>query len=190
MRHARADQVARHDGAAPENAHEAEHLAHVPRSFRVTDRRASGSTGFCRVMSGGTRIAPDEYLKLPLEVHRILHDVPLKDVSAVDLPGGGPGRTIRDVRGLGSVENRRRATLPVRALVALRGALGRWLGWDAPSHSIASHSADSYASRVTPELLRQSADFAGKSEGLGRFLYATDREAVREVRNATVHAFL
>ena len=40
------------------------------------------------------RVAPEVYRRLPLEVHALLADVPLQDVSAVDLPGGGPGRTV------------------------------------------------------------------------------------------------
>ena len=35
------------------------------------------------------RISPDEYLELELRVHSLLADVPLHDVSAVDLAGGG-----------------------------------------------------------------------------------------------------
>jgi hypothetical protein len=33
--------------------------------------------------------SPAEYLRLDLRVHELLRDVPLYDVSVVDLPGGG-----------------------------------------------------------------------------------------------------
>ncbi|AGP39930.1 hypothetical protein BE04_16170 [Sorangium cellulosum] len=46
------------------------------------------------------RISPQECTDLDLEVHRVLRGVPLNDVSAVDLPGGGAARTIDDVRAL------------------------------------------------------------------------------------------
>jgi len=46
------------------------------------------------------RVPRDEFRSLGLEVHGILSDVPLHDVSAIDLPGGGAGRTISDVRSL------------------------------------------------------------------------------------------
>ena len=46
------------------------------------------------------RITPQEYRALRLEVHEILRDVPLRDVSVVDLPGGGQGRTVGDVHSL------------------------------------------------------------------------------------------
>ena len=38
------------------------------------------------------RVNAAELKALPLEAHALLADVPLRDVSAVDLPGGGPGR--------------------------------------------------------------------------------------------------
>lgn len=39
------------------------------------------------------RASPTEYLSLRLRAHELLHDVPLYDVSVVDLPGGGAGRS-------------------------------------------------------------------------------------------------
>jgi len=43
-----------------------------------------------------------EYRSLPLRGHELLRDVPLYDVSSVDLPGGGSGRTVADIRALES----------------------------------------------------------------------------------------
>ena len=43
-----------------------------------------------------------EYRSLHLRAHELLRDVPLYDVSSVDLPGGGSGRTIADIRTLES----------------------------------------------------------------------------------------
>src|SRR5207249_3924292 len=40
------------------------------------------------------RASPVEYLGLKLRAHEVLHDVPLYDVSVVDLPGGGAGQTV------------------------------------------------------------------------------------------------
>src|SRR5919204_2649271 len=73
------------------------------------------------------RASPAEYLGLRLRAHELLHDVPLYDVSAVDLPGGGAGRTVADVRALDS------AAAPSRIATLLYGArhlLGRVFGWD------------------------------------------------------------
>jgi hypothetical protein len=44
------------------------------------------------------RIDPGEFRARPLRVHALLHDVPLEDVWAIRLPGGGAGRTIKDLR--------------------------------------------------------------------------------------------
>src|SRR5438445_10670890 len=46
------------------------------------------------------RASPVEYLGLKLRAHEVLHDVPLYDVSVVDLPGGGAGRSVADIRAL------------------------------------------------------------------------------------------
>jgi hypothetical protein len=44
------------------------------------------------------RIDPGEFRARSLRVHALLHDIPLEDVWAIPLPGGGAGRTIQDVR--------------------------------------------------------------------------------------------
>src|SRR5438132_543142 len=46
------------------------------------------------------RASAAEYRSLPLRAHELLRDVPLYDVSSVDLPGGGSGRTVADIRAL------------------------------------------------------------------------------------------
>lgn len=50
------------------------------------------------------RVSPAEYLSLPLRAHALLHDVPLYDVSIVELPGGGPGRTVSGSVAPGSID--------------------------------------------------------------------------------------
>jgi hypothetical protein len=81
------------------------------------------------------RVSPDELRSLPLEVHSILHDVPLRDVSAVDLPGGGDGRTIGDVQAVVGREGLTRANPIVSALFGLRRLVGAALGWDTSSEA-------------------------------------------------------
>jgi hypothetical protein len=36
------------------------------------------------------RVGAAEFRALPLETHALLEDVPLEDVTAIDLPGGAP----------------------------------------------------------------------------------------------------
>ena len=61
----------------------------------------------------GVRTSPSEYLTLELRVHSLLQHVPLYDVSLIELPGGGVGRSIADVRALDS------AAPPSRIAIAL-----------------------------------------------------------------------
>ena len=132
------------------------------------------------------RVEAAEFARLNLRAHSFLYDVPLHDVWAVDLPGGGGDRTIDDVRTFFSPERIVSINPVVRALFELRGWLGRTFGWDdgdpedwTESFSARLTKADRDASRVEP----------GTPEGPFRSLYVFDDEAASEVVNATVHAF-
>jgi hypothetical protein len=71
----------------------------------------------------------------------------------------------------------------LRFLVALRFAIGRPFGWDAPGQSIDAHLEASYARRVGPELASRSRVAVGTREGAMRVLYVLERE--RWSRRAT-----
>lgn len=133
------------------------------------------------------RVAAGEFRALPLEAHALLVDVPLEDVSAVDLPGGGPGRTLADVRALLPVEGMMTANPVVRALFGLRWWLGRLFGWDRPE---LDRPEASFVARVGAGLRARSLVPAGTREGFFRLLYQLSDESLSETRNATVHAFL
>jgi hypothetical protein len=128
------------------------------------------------------RVPPAEFLALELEAHALLRDVPLRDASAVDLPNGGSGRTIADVKRL-LFASERHAGGPTRALFALRRLLGRVLDWDRPV------PGPSYAERLSQGQRRRSRVPTGRSEGAFRLLYELEHESLLEIRNATVHAF-
>jgi hypothetical protein len=127
---------------------------------------------------------------LPLEVHALLADVPLRDVTAIDLPGGGPSRTIADVRallperGVGQTGN-----WLTRALFRLRFGLGRLFGWDRPEPPEVEARA-SLRRRLPPDLVMRSQVVPGTPDGFFRVMYVLEREMLVETRNATVHAFL
>ena len=133
------------------------------------------------------RVPREQFRSLSLEVHGILSDVPLHDVTAVDLPGGGGGRTIADVRSLMARENVRAANPIVRGLFALRALLGWLFGWDAARHT---HQETSSIHRLSSDIKRRSALPPSALDGPFRILYVLERESLAEVRNATVHAFL
>jgi len=132
------------------------------------------------------RVPAAEFRALDLEVHAFLADVSLQDVSAIDLPGGGSDRTISDVRALLSRDGVRTRPIPVRVLFSLRLWLGRLFGWDRSVHEYAEYS---YAEKLSDDQRDRSATEPGTAAGPFRQLYVFPKEALEEVRNATVHAF-
>ena len=134
----------------------------------------------------GMRVKPADFQRLNLRCHALLSDVPLRDVWAIPLDGGGPGRSIQDARAV-LFGDRRPSNVAVRALFALRSVLGRAFGWDDESHDPPS---ESYVHRLTEADRAQSQVAPGTRERGFRVLYVFSEEALSELRNATVHAFL
>ena len=131
------------------------------------------------------RIDPSEFRARPLRVHELLHDVPLEDVWAIPLSGGGAGRTIQDLRavmvaGLGATP------AVVQALFRLRWRIGTAFGWD---QQRPAWNAESYAGRLSPADRARSQVTPGTPDGHFRILYRFEDEQLSELRNATVHAF-
>ncbi len=133
------------------------------------------------------RVAAAEFRTLPLQVHDFLASVPLADVSAVDLPGGGPGRTLAEVRALVRADALVRANTATRLLFALRFWVGRVFGWDRRQGAL---SPESYIHRLTAAQRDESLIPPGTAEGAFRIVYARSDEVLTEIRNATVHGFL
>jgi hypothetical protein len=129
------------------------------------------------------RAAPGEYLNLRLRAHELLYDVPLYDVSVVDLPGGGAGRSVADIRALESAA----APSPIaNALYGVRHVLGRVFGWDrAPMRPELS-----LLSRLSERDCRDSEITPGTRDGPFLLLYQFRGEALSETRNATVHGYV
>jgi uncharacterized protein DUF2867 len=132
------------------------------------------------------RVKPADFQRLNLRCHALLSDVPLHDVWAIPLTGGGPGRSIQDARAI-LFGDRRPSNFAVRGLFALRSALGRAFGWDDERHDPPSMS---YVHRLADADRSQSQVPPGTREGPFRVLYVLGNEALSELRNATVHAFL
>jgi hypothetical protein len=105
----------------------------------------------------------------------------------VDLPGGGPGRTLADLALLFPARELLRARGAAGVLIRLRFWLGRRFGWDRPEHDPAEGS---YLSRVGEHLQARSQPPSGTREGALHTLYQLPHESLIEIRNATVHAFL
>lgn len=131
------------------------------------------------------RVDPDEFRARPLRVHALLHDVPLEDAWAVPLFGGGPDRTIKDVRAV-MTAGRQGAPALVRGLFRLRERVGALFGWD---RRRPAWSAGSFADRLSPEDRARSLVAPGTPDGPFILLYRFEDEQLSELRNATVHAF-
>src|SRR4051812_9217739 len=129
------------------------------------------------------RTAPTDYLGLKLRTHAILHDVPLYDVSVIDLPGGGVGRSIADIRALDSAAPR---SFLVGALFEVRRLLGRVFRWD----KVVADSHYSLSSVLTDGDRRESEVPPGTADGPFRVLYRFRHEQLSEIRNATVQGYV
>ena len=133
------------------------------------------------------RVTPAEFRRVNLRCHSLLADVPLHDVWAIPLDGGGPDRTIRDAHAIMFGSRRATAKPAVRVLFRLRWALGRVFGWDDERRD---PLAQSYMHRLTEADRLQSEVRPGTREGPFRVLYVFANEALSELRNATVHGFM
>ena len=145
-------------------------------------------------MRAGAEVEPARWLALDLRAHSLLADVPLHDVWRVDLPGRDRVCTMPAVRALlhpapsgRAGVGAERPGLAVRALLGLRWFLGSLLGWDREPQHVESWS---YRSRLSEDDRARSHTAPGTLEGPFTLLYEHDAEAVSEIRNATVHAFL
>jgi len=107
----------------------------------------------------------------------------LYDVSVVDLPGGGAGRSIADVRALDSVAPPSRIA---SALYGLRYLLGRLFGWD----HIRIEAKYSMAGSLSERDRRESEMPAGTADGPFSVLYRFRNEQLNEIRNATVQGYV
>ena len=104
------------------------------------------------------RASAAEYRSLPLRGHDLLRDVPLYDVSFVDLCGGGSGRTVADINALES------ATAPSHIatfLYGLRYFLGWVFGWDQEP----MRPEDSFLERLSERDRRDSEITPGTLDG-------------------------
>src|SRR4029077_13445121 len=129
------------------------------------------------------RASAAEYRSLPLRGHDLLRDVPLYDLSSVDLPGGGSGRTVADIRAL---EAETAPSLIATLLYGLRYFLGRVFGWDREP----MRPKDSFLERLSQRDRCDSEITPGTLDGHFWVLYHFPGQALRETRNKTVHGFI
>jgi len=129
------------------------------------------------------RVSPAEYLGLKLRAHQLLRDVPLYDVSVVDLPGGGAERSLADIRALGRAVPPSRIT---QGLFGVRRVLGRVFGWDRTPMRV----EDSMLPHLSEQDRLESEIVPGTPDGAFLILYQFARESLSETRNATVRGWI
>jgi hypothetical protein len=129
---------------------------------------------------------PTEYRQLDLKAHAFLAEIELHDVWLIELEGGGPDRTIEDVRRCFTPQTATSANASVQTLFAIRRWVGRAFGWDSDEDR---WERELYCHRLTDEERERSLVPPGSEDGLFRIVYVYTNEALSEVRNATVHAF-
>ena len=133
----------------------------------------------------GFRVDPGEFRACPLRAHAFLHDVPLEDVWAIRLRGGGTGRTLQDL-GAVFIAGVEAAPAIVTGLIRLRRRIGALLGWD---RQRPEWTAESFVHRLSATDRAQSTAAPGIPDGRLSLLYRFDNEQLSELRNGTVHAF-
>ena len=124
-----------------------------------------------------------EYLSQNLRAHSILGDIVPYEVWRLDLPGGGEGRTVADIRSLSLANKPSRV---VKSLFAIRWFLGRLFGWDQESKD----QEGLFQSRLTEADRVLSMVAPGTKDGPFTVLYVHPTEAMSEISNKTVHAAL
>lgn len=133
------------------------------------------------------RLATTEYQKLDLWAHSFLRDVPLHDAFVLDLPGGGQGLSMSDMRTVFSPEAAMTANPLVDILFKLRFFVGRIFGWDSETDQLNERS---YIHRLDATERAESLIPPGTPDGPFRLVHLMPGESVSELQNATAHAFL
>jgi hypothetical protein len=123
----------------------------------------------------------------PWRIHEIAGDFELEDVWELPTPGG-PDDFHLLVEGFASGDPSQSASLPVRALFAIRWKLGELLGWDTPDAGIGSR-VPTLRDRLPADL--RDAGAGPEFEDLPfEPLYLLEDEWAAEIANRTVHGVL
>ena len=128
-------------------------------------------------------ISPTEFHSKQLRLHALLADVPLHDVWVAHLQGGPRGITMQEVRWQLVDGFRHNLNTSFIAVAGIREVLGSLFRWD---DDRCTSSERSFVHRLTETDRRRSLTEPGDS----MFVYTFENEAVMEITNCTVHAFI
>lgn len=135
------------------------------------------------VFSEHRPVSPDGFNSKDLRQHELLADVPLHDVWVAHLRGGPQGMTLQDLRWLLVDGFRHNINTAFVAVASMREVLGSLFRWD--DDRCESREA-SFVHRLTETDRRRSLTEPGDS----LFVYTFEHEALIEITNCTVHAFI
>jgi hypothetical protein len=133
-----------------------------------------------------TRLPNSAQTSRPWRIHELTHDFRLEDVWALPTPGG-PNDFHRLVGRFASSDPSK-ASLPGRALWAVRWKLGELLGWDKPESGVGAR-VPTLRDRMPADLREapRGPDFAALPF---TSLYLLDDEWAAEIANQTMHGVL
>jgi hypothetical protein len=136
------------------------------------------------------RLSPRVFQQKSLYAHAFLADVPLHDVWAIHLKGGGSGYTLQSLQPFVRFQNIEQVHPIVRGLFALRFLLGKLFRWDNDVTRVADEIApNSYLHHLSAADQARSLTKPGTLNGPFRVIYEFENEALSEIINGTVHAF-
>lgn len=133
------------------------------------------------------RLPDSAHAARPWRIHEIVPDFRLEDVWALPTPGG-PGDFPRLVELAAGLDPSSSASLPVRALFALRWRLGEILGWDEEGEGLGAR-VPSLRERLPPDL-REAPPPPRPATLPFEPLYLLGDEFAAEIANGTVHGVL
>ena len=125
-----------------------------------------------------------EHTSRPWRIHEFTRDFRVEDVWALPTPGG-PDDFPRLVRLMASFEPRQSSSLSVRALFAIRQALGGLFRWD---DDVDEDARSTLRDRLPADLRDRPA--GPKAISPFTSLYLTDDEWAAEAINRTVHGII
>jgi len=143
---------------------------------------------FCKYLTlSARRREVEEFRQRPLRVHSFLADIPLGTLERVELRGGRPDMTLKEINAVIGFGGAEMEVGPVtNALFRLRTLIGRMLGWDEANELVESVS---YVSRLSADDRDRSLVPPGQPAGISRILYQFENEMLAEIINRTVHCF-
>ena len=128
-------------------------------------------------------VSPAEFNSKDLRLHELLADVPLHDVWVAHLSGGPQGMTLQDLRWLLVDGFRHNLNTAFITAASMREVLGSLFRWD---DDRCESGEASFVHRLTETDRRRSLTEPGDS----MFVYTFEHEALIEITNCTVQAFV